>query len=156
VIVAFLSQTYLQRSTEATPQIFQKGDQMPAVAGVDLRDANQTLFVVVRESCRFCTESMPLYKKLSELVQNPPYKNKLQIAILTPDPQPDARKYLLTHEVQVNKVASIGPDQLRALRITGTPTLILTRRTGFIEGVWRGKLSADGERSLLQALGIQS
>src|SRR5688572_15322981 len=90
------------------------GDTVPA-ALIDLNDSN-ALVVWVSSRCKFCSESLPLYRRLSAMSLRPP------IIWAGREPEAVLRHYADQAGIAVDRIVSIT-DQSFALR--RTPRLML-------------------------------
>jgi hypothetical protein len=72
---------------------------------------------------------------------------KLQLAASFSEPEPEARAYIQQAERTFSQVAD--PADIGA---EGTPTLILLDRKGEVLRYWTGKLPAQGERRVPEAI----
>ncbi|MBA2621560.1 MAG: hypothetical protein H0U87_10210 [Acidobacteria bacterium] len=93
----------------------------------DVSWSNQakTLILALNKGCHFCNESAPFYKRLVESVQN---KNVKLIAVFLFNIE-ESRTHL--KEFGITGI-DIKQSPLSALRVSGTPTLILTNEKGEI------------------------
>lgn len=106
-----------------------------------------TLLLVLSKDCRYCTESLPFYQKISqEFGQSPSVK----IAAVFPQDVPTAEEYLKTNKLDINQVYQANPSAVGA---GGTPTLLLVDENGKVVDTWFGKLmSSDEEEKVLNRL----
>lgn len=121
-------------------------DVLPPIADVQFTNKPWTLLLVVASTCRYCTESMPLYLRLSQQRQ----ASGLQVVAVGHEPAPVLTKYLSQHLVNVDSVVSIAPG---ALNVQGTPTMILVDSQRKVLGVWRGALR-ERERDVEREIGL--
>lgn len=132
------------------PSLLQKGDWV-AVNGIPVDRANRTLLMVLHSGCKYCTESMPFYRRLTRSLQAE-QQLVAQVVVVTGDDAATANEYLKGHDVSVHGVVSLTRERGRELRIPGTPALILIDRSGKVQNVWFGKLDARAEAQVEQAL----
>ena len=118
----------------------------PTVAGLDIawNQNGQTLILVLSRNCRFCTDSAPFYKKLSQS------KSNTHLVALMPQSVEEGREYLEKLGVSVDEVKQFS---LETMGVTGTPTLLLVDTSGAVKNFWVGKLSPEQETSVLSVLG---
>lgn len=126
---------------------YARGDSMPRLVGMDYRQSEQTLLLIIRSTCHICDESMPFYKKLSQAPLR--RARRLRIVALAVDSPEDAASYIEEHALDVDKLVTAKPQQLR---ITGVPTLILVDKDGIVQRTWVGQLSADERSEVVRAL----
>lgn len=129
----FLSES----SEEVTPA--------PTVSSLDI-DWNQhvqTLILVLSRNCRFCTESAPFYRRLSQS------KGNTHLVALLPQSVEEGREYLVNQGVLVDEVKH---SSLEKIGVSGTPTLVLVDTSGVVKNFWLGKLSPEQEAIVLSLL----
>ena len=117
----------------------------PNVAALDVnwKGSNQTLVLAISANCHFCTESATFYKSL---VLN---RGNTHLVAVLPQPVEDGKKYLERLGVSVDEVRQLPLDQIG---IYGTPSLLLVDASGIVKNFWQGKLTADKEVAVLDAL----
>jgi hypothetical protein len=82
--------------------------------------------------CPFCTDSLPLYRRLGDLSQHQP---GFALYVATPDPASEVEKYLKDHGVAAKGVFGAT---LRNLGIRATPTILIVKQSGIIEEAFVG------------------
>jgi peroxiredoxin len=102
-----------------------------SVANVDWQHNKKTLVFFLKKGCVFCTSSAPFYR---QLLQDASKRDVKSLAIL-PDPEPEARSYVESLELQMDTVQT-GP--LQTYKITGTPTVLFVDSQGIVRNVWFG------------------
>jgi hypothetical protein len=75
----------------------------------------------------------------------------LHVMAVLPQKPEEGVAYLAKLGLQVGDVRQ---GSLSALRIPGTPTLLLVDRQGIVQNVWVGKLSGNEETQVLNTLGL--
>lgn len=119
------------------------GDRLPGLDGREFQDSRRTLILYLASTCRFCTESMEFYKKLS--VQ----RGQVRLVAMGFEPESKLSDYVLTHGVKPDRVISVNPGQLK---FRGTPTILLIDQTGVVLNTWRGRLDPRREEEVLASL----
>jgi hypothetical protein len=116
--------------------------------------ADRTLFVIVREGCRYCAASMPFYRRLIATRNAAAATSKLRLvaAVLDEPDQQSAEDYAKSHRLQFDQTVGLTPWQQRQLVVTGTPTLVLANRDGVIEKRWVGRIDESAQRLVLDEL----
>jgi hypothetical protein len=117
----------------------------PSVASLDIpwNQKEQTLILALSRNCRFCTESAPFYKRLSQS------KGNTHLVALLPQPVDEGREYLEQLGVSVDEVKQFS---LEKIGVGGTPTLLLVDTSGVVKNSWVGKLSPEQEATVLSVL----
>jgi hypothetical protein len=132
------------------PPTYAIGERIEAVPGIDFRAAAQTLVMALREDCRFCADSVPFYQKLTAAAGATP-RRAFQLTVVSTDSQSALIAYLQANGVMVDHVVSTRPGDLK---IPGTPHLLLVDTNGIVRRVWRGRLAAEQEQEVIDALGL--
>jgi hypothetical protein len=135
----------VRAAAPAPRPMYQPGETI-AVPGVDFAKADRTLLLVIRSTCKYCTESMPFYKDLAG--DRRPAGN-VRIVALSPDEIPISHAYLGTYSVKLDEVVKVP---LTALKVRGTPTAILVDKVGTVLNLWPGMLDAARQQEVLVAL----
>lgn len=117
----------------------------PSVAslGIAWNQNGQTLILALSRNCRFCTESAPFYKKLSQS------KGNTHLVALLPQSVEEGQEYLEKLGVSVDEVKQFS---LEKIGVRGTPTLLLVDTSGVVKNFWVGKLSPEQEAIVLSVL----
>ena len=137
-----------QRPPGAPPQA-EKGDRFDQLKAVVPAGTDRALVVAVAPGCHFCNESMPFYKQLID--QRNQKSSPLKVIAAVPAEEAKAE--------EAQKFASAGtkPDNMvqvdfSAIKVPGTPTLLLVDNTGKVLDVWVGKLDESGQKKVLALL----
>jgi hypothetical protein len=85
---------------------------------------------------------MPFYRTLSGVAR----ANGVKVVALSTDPAGVCEQYLSSNDVHADAVVHVSPS---ALRVRGTPTLVLVGSDASIRRVWTGRLPAEVEKDLL-------
>ena len=125
----------------------------PYEIGEDLRSvtvlrplADQRLLLMwIQSTCRFCTGSMPFYRRIAADDQR-----SVRLVALGPEPEAVIRSYLAQHGVRADFVLTAPPD----MRLYSTPTLLLLTPGLKVSSVWKGQLSAEQEHALESSLAL--
>lgn len=132
--------------TESPPERAQPQVGAKAVLpDTDFSEKDKTLLMVLKKDCQFCTNSAGFYRKLTAAAEE---KNVRVIAVF-PHPVEVGQIYL--KEINV-PVAEHRQADFPALGVSGTPTLILTDKTGEIKKFWVGQLPPEKEKEVIDSL----
>ena len=112
---------------------------------VDWRSKRQTVLVVLKPGCHFCSASAPFYSRLSEEAA----RKEIQLVAVLQEPVGVSQAYLSEQKIPI---AAVRQADLSALNVRGTPTVLLVDRNGLLVRAWTGKLTPDGEAELLKML----
>lgn len=133
-------------SSASTPK---KGTHLD-LPGVDWSRSDRTLVMALSTECHFCTESAPFYQRLLPAAS----ASKVPVVVVFPQAQEEARDYLTSHNLPLGDVA-VEQATLGRIQISGTPTLMVVDRKGVILRAWAGKLPAQGEAEVINAIQAQ-
>lgn len=118
-----------------------------SVPGLNFQVSERTLLIVASSRCRYCTNSMPFYRRLSALDSR--QRGHFRLILIGSEPADVLRGYIDESNLEVDAVLSVesasNPSSV-------TPTLILVDRTGTVRSVWRGQQSQSGEESIVRAV----
>lgn len=111
-------------------------------------DSEATVLLLVSKRCRYCTESMPFYSRVSSLRSGP---NSFRIVAAVPDNE--KKEEDIAHFAE-HQVALDGLDSMNfgSAGVQSTPTLLLLNRAKIVQGIWTGKLPPDRENEVLLKL----
>lgn len=115
--------------------------------GVEWKGGEQTLVLVLSETCHFCTESAGFYQKLAQAKAQQGGQPRL-IAVL-PQEVSKGQAYLSKLGVSVDTVMQAP---MSAVGVRGTPTLILVDGAGLVKESWVGKLPPEKEAEVMSRL----
>jgi thioredoxin-related protein len=117
-----------------------------SLADVDWQKGRQTLLIVLSQGCHFCAESVPFYQRLAKEARS---RGDIQLVAVLPQSPEEGQKYLDDLGVPIKEVKQAP---LSAIKVRGTPTLILVDGKGMVVDAWVGKLPSDQEAEVLSKL----
>lgn len=129
-------------SAGTPPAAIQPGTQL-SLAGTDWAQSDQTLLLVLSDTCHYCTNSAGFYKRL---VQEKTTRGGPRLIAVLPQDTEKGKAYLSKLGVSVDEVKQSALD---AVGVQGTPTLILLDKAGKVTGSWVGQLPAEKETEVL-------
>ena len=132
----------------APPQA-EVGEQFDQLRQVVPAGSQKALVVAVSPTCHFCNDSMPFYKRLIDERNQKGSAVKIIAAVPA-----DAAK---AEEAQKFAAAGAQPDGMvtvdfGAIKVPGTPTILLVDNQGKVLNVWVGKQESGGEDEILEVL----
>lgn len=147
-VVLIRNQFFPPRPPGAPPQV-EKGERFDQLKAVVPAGTNRALVVAVSPTCHFCNESMPFYKELID--QRNQKSSPVKVIAAVPNEQAKAE------ESQKFASAGANPDGMvhmdfSAIKVPGTPTLLLVDNEGKVLNVWVGKLDEDRQKEVLEIL----
>lgn len=113
---------------------------------VDWSKSDRNLVLMLSNTCHYCSESAPFYKRL---VQERTNRNTFRLTAVLPQTVAEGRTYLNGLGVDIDEIKQLSPA---AIRIRGTPTLLLVNSAGVVTGEWLGKLPPEKENEILSRL----
>jgi hypothetical protein len=119
------------------------------VPGVDFRLSDRTLVLVASTSCRYCTNSLPFYKRLSELGSRE--AKRLRFVVVGQEPVERLEDYFSKAGVSIDQITSVAGAEAPSLV---TPTLILVDQRSIVGGIWRGQQSSENEEEVIRAVSV--
>jgi|SRR5271154_5632642 len=123
------------------------GEFLPNLPSYDWKSHDSTLVIAVRYGCHYCEASMPFYRRLAEMEKNG--RVKAHLLAIFPDKAIIAQDVLTSQQLPAESVPGVSFD---ALKVSGTPTLILVDQTGKALRVWEGQLPVDKENEVIRAI----
>jgi thioredoxin-related protein len=147
-VVLIRNQFFPPRPPGAAPQV-EKGERFDQLKAVVPAGSDRALVVALSPTCHFCNESMPFYKQLID--KRNQQGSPVKVIAAVPDEGAKAE------ESQKFASAGTSPDGMvhmdfSAIKVPGTPTLLLVDNQGKVLDVWVGKLDEDREKEVLAAL----
>jgi hypothetical protein len=113
---------------------------------VDWRKNKQTLLLVLKAGCHFCSNSADFYRRLTTAIGAQTHAKA--VAVLPGDIE-DSNNYLASLDVHIKDVRQ---SLLGQLNVTGTPTLLLVNRKGVVTKSWVGQLPPHKEKEVMSAV----
>lgn len=110
---------------------------------INWKQNGQTLVLALSNSCHFCTQSAPFYRKLAQT------KGSASLVAVLPQSVEDGRKCLDRLGVAVDEVRQVPLDRIG---VRGTPTLVLLDASGAVKNSWVGFLPPEAELDVLKAV----
>jgi thioredoxin-related protein len=147
-VVLVRNQFFPPRPPGAPPQI-EKGEKYAQLKGAVPAGASRALVVAVSPTCHFCNDSLPFYKHLVDERNQKGSAVKFIAAVPTEDSKAPESEKFTNAGVQPDNVVRLD---FSAIRVAGTPTLLLVDNNGKVLNVWVGKLDEGGEKEVLKTL----
>ena len=132
-----------------SPAVVEKGERFDQLKALVPVGSQRTLVVALSPACHFCDESMPFYRQIVEERK----QRKSTVNFIAAVPAEDMK----AEEAQKLATAGAQPDSLvkldfAAVKVPGTPTLMLLDDDGKVLDVWVGKLDASAQMEVLKRL----
>lgn len=140
-----------QGAEQPRNQFVKAGEQFEALDDLRVSDSDLTLIMLLSADCKYCVQSTPFYKRLSDAVKrtNP---GQAQLIVVTRDTKEAAEAFVAAYELSVAQVLAASAKQQTMLRVPGTPSLILVNRSRLVKKAWFGMLQSSTEDEVISAL----
>ncbi len=135
-----------KRQTHGSEELGLAGQTLAPLPGYSWSSYPKTLVIAIRRGCPYCDASMPFYRQLGEQEKS----NALRAHVLVVMPN-DASYGSSLLEKNNLEVQGIFGQRLDALRVSGTPTVLLLDSSGRIEREWIGQLTPRAEKEVMNA-----
>ena len=148
-LVVVLAKRYVftgPNQNETTDQIQSNVGTKISQLDVDWSKSDRNLVLMLSNTCHFCTESAPFYQRL---VQARTQRDTFRLAAFFPQTVTEGRTYLNGLGVNIDEIKQVSAG---AIRIKGTPTLLLVNSAGVVTEEWLGKLPPEKENEVLARL----
>jgi hypothetical protein len=123
-----------------------KGHTLPQLAGYRWGSHPETLVLALRGDCHYCIDSMPFYRRLSDLEKKSLHAHLL--VVMPNDPKSGAAA-LQSGGLTID---SVFDQPLEPIGVSGTPTLLLLDSDGRVTDAWGGQLTVQGENDVIAAV----
>jgi hypothetical protein len=147
--VVFVIQSTRSNTSEASrPSIdlYNVGDHLVELPVTIAAQAERTVFLYVNSRCRFCTNSMPLYR---DLRARSAQAARTRFVVASSEPEPMLAAYLDEHGLTANDVVTV--QRITGGKLRGTPTLVIVDANGRITGIWHGEQPPTKYEEILSA-----
>jgi thioredoxin-related protein len=156
IAAVVLVRTHFFPQQQPGPPQVEKGEQYDQLKAVVPAGSNRALVVAVSPGCHFCNDSIPFYKNLIDQ-RNQKNSAVKFIAAVPVSEKPGEAQQLVAEESQKFASGGAQPDGMvnldfAAVKVPGTPTLMLVDNTGKVLDVWVGKLDPKAEKKVLKTL----
>lgn len=116
------------------------------VEDIDWKSSKKTLVLYISTTCHYCDESSPFYQRLVEKYVD---DTSMKIVAILPQTVEEGKDHLRSLGLKINDVYSA---QLSSIGVNATPTLLLADDAGVVLDMWRGKLSNEREKDVLDRI----
>jgi hypothetical protein len=145
VSAAAVQHVFASRSAAAParPVPVAAGKKLTLPDNATSRGTRPALLLALNSQCRFCTESMPFYRRLAE---SPAVREgRLLLSAVTMQPEAEMQTYVSEHRLPVSAIVPIAEA---GFNVPGTPVLLLVNADGTVHDSWSGWLDAEGEKAV--------
>jgi len=131
------------------PPQYEIGDTLSDVQELKPFKGDRTLLLFLNSSCRFCTESMPFYRRMMTTHRGE-RAERVTVVVVGRQPIDTMREYLNQHDVFVETIIAI--EEGSNFRQHVTPSLILVDPSQRIRQLWRGKLDLPAQEVVISEI----
>jgi hypothetical protein len=135
-----------KRQTHGSEEGGLAGQTLAPLPGYSWSSYPKTLVIAIRKGCPYCDASMPFYRQLGE--QEKSNVLRAHVLVVMPNDEASGSRFLSKDDVEVQ---GIFGQELDALNVSGTPTVLLLDSSGRIEREWIGQLSPRAEKEVMNA-----
>lgn len=114
------------------------------------KGSQRSVVVLLSSDCHFCSESMPLYQKLSSMRKQGGGFSLLAVGREEPN---TLRDYLIQNKIGVDGIVQ-APAGFATVKFT--PAVFVVDSRGAVQEAFLGKLNSAHEKKLLQLVGAKS
>jgi thioredoxin-related protein len=132
-----------------SPPSAEKGERFEQLKAVVPAGSQRALVVALSPACHFCDESMTFYKRILNERDQRRSPVKFIAAVAAEDMKIEEAQKLATAGAQPDSLVQLN---FGAVKVPGTPTLMLVDNEGKVLDVWVGKLDASRQQEVLNAL----
>jgi len=136
-------------ATGRMPTSYVVGDRAPELPTLNYKQASKTLVLFVRNDCRYCTASMPFYRRLAS--SDAHAHNRFRMVAASLQATEETQEYVAAYTLAVDQI--VTHESSEDVKVFATPTLLLVDQAGKVLNVWVGKQSTKNERLIEEALG---
>lgn len=129
------------------------GAQIKTPPGTRFGDYERNAIIFVRSTCKYCTDSMPFYRRVMERAENSP---GVSVTFVGVEPIDVTVQYLAMHGVATRPGAVHQIESSDYPFVSGTPTVLAIGRDGRLLRLWRGKVDDSGGNEILRVLGLSA
>ncbi len=150
VAAAAINQIVLARSAPPPPAprpVVESGTTLTLPAATTGDGTANSLLLVLSVDCRFCTESMPFYRRLAARPEV--QSGRVRLSVVSMQPLERMREYLREHDLAATHVMSV-PES--GLRVGATPGVVLATKEGVVRESWLGAVPPREEKRVIDAL----
>jgi len=123
-----------------------KSGETVEIPGFARQADRPSLLFIVKSTCPYCTRSMPFYEQVARQFQG---TGSIQLVGVCTEPDDACAKYFDEHGVKLDATVGVAAN---AVKIRGTPTLVLVNDNGTVKEVWPGELDAARQALVLAAI----
>lgn len=109
-------------------------------------DGSPAIYLILRSNCRFCADSLPFYRRLTEQDR----ASGVHTVALVLETKPIGEAYLKRNGVEVDSVSALRQGQLE--RVNSVPSLILVDSKRRVVRSWAGFLPEQLQRDVFMAI----
>ena len=130
----------------AASSTYAVGDALD-LSEIEIPSGTEAVFLVISSRCGYCKASLPFYSELVTKLRRD--RREVSVVAMCQEPSNTCNDFLKGGGVDVDRVVDARG---RAVRVRGTPTLLIVDSSGTITHIWSGRLDVPQQLEVLEAL----
>jgi hypothetical protein len=119
------------------------------VAGAAWDHSRVSVVIGLSSKCRFCLESMPLYRRVADLRRE--LGTKISLSVISPEQQANITRFLSEQNLPVDAVFRA---EFTRLGVKFTPTVLIVDSRGVLRDIFVGRLTGSQQEQLLKTIAL--
>lgn len=129
----------------ARPAPIEPGARLDVAEALAPGTSRGSVVLALSTACRYCTASMPFYRRLMAL--DVIRDGRIRLGVASLQPVDEMAQYLASHQASISQVVLLRES---GVPIRGTPTLVLIGRGGAVVNSWSGQLGPADEEAAIR------
>jgi hypothetical protein len=117
-----------------------------SLSEVGFEKSSLSVVLLLSTQCRYCAQSMPFYKALSDMRRKP--ESSFQLFTVFPQDRLTVESHLKDFGLSTDAIET-GPKFFQEMGVLTTPTLLLVNSKGVIEKAWAGELTVNSQNEVI-------
>lgn len=148
VVLSISLSTYFRGGARDIKRLgLRNGEVLGHLEDYQLRGSTKTLIVAIETTCEICTRSISFYKRLSEITQSE--KPDTKVIAVFPDSNEQVKQFVQQQRLSIDVISYVD---LKGLRISAVPTIVLVDSNGRVLNFWIGQLSEQDQEDIIKSL----
>lgn len=147
IIATLVVNFYEHKRTPTLQSGLARGQILPALGNLDYGASPETLIIALDARCTYCRESIPFYNKIIQANIN--QRSTTRIFAVFPNQKEEVESFVKQNNFNINTIPSVN---FNAVKLRGTPIMILVDSSGRVKNFWVGKIPQEEEIALINNL----
>lgn len=135
-----------RQTTVETQGTLSKGESLKLDTIRKANPSGRLLLIALQSGCRFCKESIPMYRNL--VAQSNALNAK--VVFIFAEPMATALKYVKENQINTD---DLQHEEFKAIHVNGTPTMILVDANNNVMDYWVGEIKGNRLSAFYKELG---